>query len=237
MAVHMYWKLKEQGNAMDVRPDGKLSASPFKFGLPCDWVGLAHNPAVPLALQGADEVSARHLRHPERCHNEIVFMYVPGGAGAKKYKPDGRTITSMVVAMTPTSRGSVTLASADPVADPIIDPNYYATTADRTAIRSAAKMVHAWMLSTPTGQSLVEEELTEHAGATDEAIDARVKAYGRGTQHPAGTCAMGKVVDGACRVMGVDGLRVVDASIIPLPLGAHYQATVYALAEKAADSI
>jgi len=55
--------------------------------------------------------------------------------------------------------------------------------------------------------------------------------------HPGGTCTMGTVVDGDCRVKGVGGLRVMDASIIPLPLGAHYQATVYALAEKAVDAI
>ena len=48
---------------------------------------------------------------------------------------------------------------------------------------------------------------------------------------------MGSVVDGACRVVRLNRLRVVDATVIPLPLGAHYQATVYALAEKAADGM
>jgi len=48
---------------------------------------------------------------------------------------------------------------------------------------------------------------------------------------------MGTVVDGDCRVKEIDGLRVMDASIIPLPLGAHYQATVYSFAEKAVDAI
>jgi len=239
MAVPLYWKLKEQGNAMDANPGARLSAPQFYFGLPCDWIAFEHIPAVPTTAksEGADEVSVRHLSHPERCHAEIFFAYVPAGPGSMKYKQDGQTITSMVLAMTPTSRGSVTIASADPTAIPVIDPNYYATEADRVAIRTGVKKVLKSALSTSIGHFIFEAELTDHVGDTDDAIDARVQEYGGGFYHPGGTCAMGKVVDGACRVVGMNGLRVVDASIIPLPLGAHYQATVYALAEKAADSI
>jgi choline dehydrogenase-like flavoprotein len=237
-AVPLYWKLIEQGNAIDVKPDAKLSAPQFRVGLPFDWMAFAHDPAVPITAksEGADEVTVRHLSHPDRCHTEIFFAYVPAGPGAKKFKPDGKTITSWVMALTPTSRGSVTIASSDPTAHPVIDPNYYATEADRAALRNGVRKVLA-LTSNLIGGSLFETELTDHAGDTDAAIDARVKEYGNGLFHPGGTCAMGKVVDGSCRVVGMDGLRVVDASIIPLPLGAHYQATVYALGEKVADSI
>jgi choline dehydrogenase-like flavoprotein len=169
--------------------------------------------------------------HPERCHTEIFFSYIPAGKGARKYKPDGQTITSTILSLTPTSCGSFTL-SADPTAHPVIDPNYYTTEAVRVAIRTGVRNILASMLSTALGQSIVE-----HVGDTDKAIDARVEGYGTGFYYSGGTCAMGKVVDGACRVVGVDGLRVVDTSIMPLPLEAHYQATVYALAEKAADGI
>lgn len=55
--------------------------------------------------------------------------------------------------------------------------------------------------------------------------------------HPAGTASMGTVVDSDCKVKGVDGLRVVDASILPLPIAAHYQASMYAVAEAGADII
>jgi choline dehydrogenase-like flavoprotein len=239
LAVPFFWKLKEQGNAMDANPDAKLSAPQFFIGLPCDWVAFEHVPAVSTTAksEGADEVSVRHLSHPERCHTEVFFAYAPAGPGSMKYKQDGQTITSTIIALTPTSRGSVTIASADPTGTPVIDPNYYATEADRVAIRTGVKKVLTSALSTSVGRSIFEGELTGHVGDTDDAIDARVQEYGSGFYHPGGTCAMGTVVDGACRVVGMNGLRVVDASIIPLPLGAHYQATVYALAEKAADSI
>lgn len=55
--------------------------------------------------------------------------------------------------------------------------------------------------------------------------------------HAAGSASMGKVVDSNLRVLGVQGLRVVDASVIPVPIAAHYQACVYALAERAVDII
>lgn len=76
-----------------------------------------------------------------------------------------------------------------------------------------------------------------NARSTDEEIDAQVRSGGNTFYHPAGSAAMGKVVDSNLRVYGVENLRVVDASVLPLPITAHYQALMYALAEKAADII
>lgn len=67
---------------------------------------------------------------------------------------------------------------------------------------------------------------------SDDGICARVKQGGSTVFHFSGTCAMGSVVNSECEVMGIEKLRVVDASVIPIPLGAHYQAAVYALAEQ-----
>jgi choline dehydrogenase-like flavoprotein len=78
-------------------------------------------------------------------------------------------------------------------------------------------------------------ELIEQMGDTDEAIGARVGSLDMGFATPKDVCDEGGNRD--CMVVGTGGLRVVDASIIRLPLGAHYQATVYVLAENATDSI
>jgi choline dehydrogenase-like flavoprotein len=107
---------------------------------------------------------------------------------------------------------------------PIPSSTPTATPQKQTTWPSVRKVL-ASTLSTSTGQSVVQAELTEHAGDTDAAIDTCVGESGGTFYHPAGSCAMGSVVDGACRVVRLNRLRVVDATVIPLPLGAHYQAT------------
>ena len=134
------------------------------------------------------------------------------------------------------------LRSADPRADPLIDPNYYATEADRVVIREGMRLAMR-ALETSEGQAIVDGEVVP-AGfealtskSTDEEIDKRVKRSAATWFHPAGSVAMGKVVDTELRVMGVERLRVVDASVLPCPIGAHYQVVTYALAEQAAGMI
>lgn len=134
------------------------------------------------------------------------------------------------------------LRSADPSADPLIDPNYYATEADRVVIREGMRFAMP-ALETSEGQAIVDGEVVP-AGfealtgkSTDEDIDKRVKRSASTWFHPAGSAAMWKVVDNKLRVMGVERLRVVDASVLPCPIGTHYQVVTYALAEQAADII
>jgi choline dehydrogenase-like flavoprotein len=67
---------------------------------------------------------------------------------------------------------------------------------------------------------------------SDKALRKRLLNSVETVNHGSGTCAMGTVVDTECKVKGVEGLRVIDSSVIPFPLGAHYQATVYAMAEQ-----
>ncbi len=141
----------------------------------------------------------------------------------------------------PESRGEVTLSSADPLAPPRIFYNYMTTEADRAIHRRAVAMareMHAQAAFDP----FRGEELDPGSGCTSAAhIDAYIARVASSHFHPVGTCRMGTdegaVVDPALRVNGIEGLRVVDASVMPRLVGANTNAPTIMIAEKAADMI
>lgn len=182
--------------------------------------------------------------HVSRSHYEILPMYAPTEVPLTNMNIpiDGSIISIGIINLLPTSRGSIGLASTDPAADPLIDPNYYATHTDRTIMRAAMRRnMSAFEIS--EGRAVVAEEVPP-AGypvltskSSDAELDARVRRCAGTFYHTAGTSSMGQVVDTECRVKGVTGLRVVDASVVPTPISAHYMVVVYALAEQMAEII
>lgn len=246
-ALNQWWKLQRPEEGLSIGTP--LWNSPaYGLGLPCNWVATEQAPLdeVKRALEADGEtVEGNPYLAPDSTHTETLIVYAPaGGQVAGVDVPmDGTHIASAVLGMTSTSRGSVTLASADVTTAPFIDPNYYATELDRATLRSAIRQITKLFTETAEGKDIVEGELTHpglkplRADSTDEEIDAVIKKGGNTFYHPAGSAAMGKVVDTQLRVKGVEGLRVADASVMPLSVTAHYQAIVYAIAEKAADLI
>ena len=151
------------------------------------------------------------------------------------------TISAALVA--PLSRGNVSISSADAADPPIINPNWMTDPVDvEVAIAAFKRVRELWTLM--NGTTIGEEYFpgTSNVSSDEEILDFIRKALIT-VWHAAGTCKMGKngdvnaVVDSRARVKGVNGLRVVDASIFPLLPPGHPQATVYAIAEKVAEDI
>jgi choline dehydrogenase-like flavoprotein len=98
---------------------------------------------------------------------------------------DGSHVTAVVMGTLPTSRGSVRLASSDPSAAPLIDPNYYATEADRYVMRAGLRQVTEAFLNSKEGQALVESETVAEgetpldSNASDSELDKRVASRGK----------------------------------------------------------
>jgi choline dehydrogenase len=143
--------------------------------------------------------------------------------------------------MRPLSRGHVRIRSADPAAPPSILFNYLQHPQDREDLRTSVRLTRE-ILAQPALAPFRGEELSPGSPArTDAEIDAFVRRGVETCYHPVGTCRMGAtrdcVVDEECRVHGIHGLRVVDASIMPSIVSGNTNAPTIMIAEKASDLI
>ena len=139
------------------------------------------------------------------------------------------------------SRGYVRLRSSDPAEHPEIQPNYLQTETDRRTMRDGVRISRD-ILAQPAFDAFRGEELQPGPDVTSDAdIDAFVRAKGETCFHPSSTCKMGvdeqAVLDPMLRVRGLEGLRVVDASVLPNTVGGNINAPTIMIAEKASDLI
>jgi len=161
--------------------------------------------------------------------------------GKTQVPKDG--FTFHVCQLRPESRGRVGLRSADPFDDPAIFANYLSAEEDRRALREGVKMMRKVAEQSALDPYRTEELFPGKAVQTDAEIDAWIKGAAETIYHPVGTCRMGAagdpmaVVDAELKVQGLQGLRVVDASVIPSLVGGNTNAPTIMIAEKAADMI
>jgi choline dehydrogenase len=139
----------------------------------------------------------------------------------------------------PASRGQISLASTDPLDAPLIDPAYLSAPEDLPQLVAGIRMMRTIFRAKPLGDLLGRELGPGGDAQTDAEIGAYVRDRASGTiYHPVGTCKMGTdamaVVDPAHRVHGTEGLRVVDASVMPTLIGGNTNAPTIMIAEKAA---
>ena len=151
----------------------------------------------------------------------------------------GHGYSCHVCLLQPQSRGSVALASSDPLALPLVDPNFFGVADDMARMVRGVRQMRA-ILAQPALAQYGARELAASASAqTDAQIEQFIRQYADSIYHPVGSCRMGPgpldVVDAELRVHGVQGLRVVDASIMPRIVSGNTNAPTIMLAEKAVD--
>ncbi|HWO20319.1 MAG TPA: choline dehydrogenase [Kofleriaceae bacterium] len=155
--------------------------------------------------------------------------------------PEGHGFTALPAIVTPRSTGAVTLRSADPYAAPRIETNALSHPDDVAVLVEGIKLARRLIAAHAFDPYRGDELLPGLAVQSDAELEANVRANAQTLYHPVGTCKMGRdelaVVDPELRVHGVTGLRVVDASIMPVIVNANTNAPTITIAEKAADLI
>jgi choline dehydrogenase len=148
--------------------------------------------------------------------------------------PQGHGIWVSPCLLTPQSRGSVRLASGDPSAKPIIRNGFYSTPSDLARALDGVRLALE-ICSQPALAPYCAEPFTVPADDSEEALRAHLARTTYAVYHPVGTCAIGAVVDEELCVLGLEGLRIVDASVMPTVPRGNTNAPVIAIAERAAD--
>jgi choline dehydrogenase-like flavoprotein len=153
----------------------------------------------------------------------------------------GSGFSCHVCLLRPKSRGSVALKNADPMQPPLIDPNFLGEVDDLEAMVAGFKTTRR-LMETPALRALQKKDMFTSGIHTDDDIRALLRARVDTVYHPVGTCKMGAgdpmaVVDASLKVHGLEGLRVVDASIMPTLIGGNTNAPTIMIGEKAADMI
>ncbi|WP_156839545.1 GMC family oxidoreductase [Novosphingobium aquimarinum] len=182
---------------------------------------------------------------PELDRPDVQIQFIPGAManhGQKGMQPfDGFSVD--MIALHPESRGEVSLRSADPFDAPRIDPNHLATPGDVATLRAAIRIARRIGEQPALSPWRIAEDEPGADVVSDAAIDDWLRDHAATIFHPVGTCRMGTkddpgaVVDERLRVRGVEGLRVVDASVMPTIVTGNTNAATMMIAEKASDMI
>ncbi|KAF9458889.1 aryl-alcohol oxidase [Collybia nuda] len=179
---------------------------------------------------------------PKSSHFEMLFVNMWVNPNVPP-PPTGNFMSVVLALISPTSRGSIKITSSNPFAKPLINPNLVATDFDIFTLVEAVKAAKRFV-SAKAWKGYIQDAVGGlETAKTDKQIEAYVRENTNTIWHAVGTAAMSAkganygVVDPDLKVKGVDGLRVVDGSILPFVPNAHTEGPIYLIAERGADLI
>ena len=199
----------------------------------------------PLASNVAESGGFVRTRAGEPRPN-LQFHFLPIGSAQESFdresfNPKGHAFSVLPTLLYPASRGEIKLRSRDPAEAPAIDPKYFSASEDLELLVEGVKLAREI-----AGHRSLDHARGEPMGVVsnaqgDAAVRAAIRRNTNTIFHPVGTCKMGSdplsVVDAELRVRGVSGLRVIDASVMPMIPGGNTNAPTIMIAEKAADLV
>ncbi|MFM1886704.1 MAG: alcohol dehydrogenase [Pseudomonadota bacterium] len=208
------------------------------------WNGLEYlfaqrGPLASNLFESTAFIRGRHAQ--DRPDLQVVFQPARRNRDTTFPLPLGHGFAISLVALYPRSRGRVSLASADPLAPPRIDPDLLGDPTDLATLLDGLRLARELFAATAFRRHRGIEVAPGPGRVRDADLQAYIRATAATVHHPMGSCRMGRdsgaVVDAQLRVHGIGGLRVVDASVFPGTIGGNTNAPVVMVAEKAADLI
>lgn len=219
--------------------DYKFARSPFRIAAAALRYMVTRG--GPLAGSGTDVIGYLRSGAPGHDALDLKYYLLPMLLGGNGQIVAEHGFTNLVILTRPESRGELKLRSADPIVQPIIDANYLAEERDRDALRRGVRIARE-IFSQPAYARFRGQEYYPGAQCSSEAeLNAFFRSSCNVNYEAVGTCRMGHddlaVVDDRLCVHGIDGLRVVDGSVMPRITTGDPNASIIMIAEKAADMI
>ncbi|KAA1379930.1 GMC family oxidoreductase [Aeromicrobium fastidiosum] len=238
--------IEQRAVSMQVRFDGRHGPTERLNSLPKQAIAGARYLATrrgPIATSGYDVVSA-FRSSPDVERPDVQGVWVPMALDATSEQMRLARYSGLLFtgyALRPTSTGSVHVASADPSTPPVVSPRYLDDEAERAATGSILDHAREIVATSPLADWVRDEVFPGPSVSTHDEVVAYSRRHGSGIYHAVGSCAMGArdddVVDSRLRVRGVEGLRVIDASVLPHQVSGNSAAPVMALAWIAAGHL